>query len=360
MILRILMVFGLCFFLDRSFVLAQNNKLSVDKEHIIGSIEAHIANTESWRSGDFLIRILDTNPGRYIELIKNEAGADEIRTVEGPEAMSVVGEMTRIYRVRFDFDQQQLFMANRSERSEQMYDSLDREIGKPVVRSDDRVIMLQREKGVGATRLEAALIHRMEPKDIPTMEDALDQYGGPNIKFIGFAKPRFWAGGYFERKCDMVRNQDDIDEISQVGVNRYQVFYRHDVNPQDRRMGLRIYLDWDVKRNVPLKYTGYLGYRLEDYPEATKPFQVGTAKWKLIDGSQLPVSARYSGSSIRTIDGRRFRFEEESTVEIHWFSINQELPEEYFDEQILHDRKQLDELLDASVFEETRAEHGMK
>jgi hypothetical protein len=339
---------------------AQSNQLSVDSDHMIGSIEAHLANIDSWRSGDFLIRIRDTSTGRSIEVLKNETGADEFRTVKGPDAMSIVSEMTRIHRVRFDFDQQRLFMANRTERNDQLYDSLDQEIGKPFVRSDDRVIMLQRNKNVGATRLEAAVIHRMEPDAIPTLEEALDQFGGPNIKFIGLAKPAFWSGGYFERKCDMVRKQDDIAEISQVGENRYRVFYRHDVNPQDRRMGLRIYLDWDVKRNVPVKYTAFLGYRAEDYPGATKPFQVGTADWKLINGTNLPVEARISSSSIRRMDGRRFQFEDESTIEIHWFSINEELPDAHFDEQLLHDRQKLDELLNTVVFDEPKSPQTKK
>jgi hypothetical protein len=337
---------------------AQDKELSVDKDHIIGVIEAHIANVESWRSGDFLVRIRNTNNGRLVEEIVDEKGMRRMPFVEGQNAKSVLSETNRVHRVRFDFDRQNLFIANRSERRDQVYDSLDREIGNPQVVSDDRALVLQRSRAIGASRLEAAVVHRLVGDDLPELETALDQFGAPHVRFIGFSVPILWTGGYLEQKFDQVRREDDIIDISNVGKDRYQVLYRFDIDPANRIRGQRYYYDWDMKRNVPLKHRLYPGHDVGDHPEGDKPLQVGNSEWKEMDGANLPISARYSLSSFKRVNGQEFRFAEEWTVEVHWFSINKELPEEHFTEEVLHDRKKLDELLDTSVFDNEKGKRN--
>lgn len=39
------------------------------------------------------------------------------------------------------------------------------------------------------------------------------------------------------------------------------------------------------------------------------------------------------------------------TIDVHWFSFNEDLPDELFEEEVLADRKKLDELLSQEVFE---------
>jgi hypothetical protein len=330
---------------------AQDKELSVDKDHIIGVIEAHIANVESWRSGDYLVRIRGSSNGRLIEEIIDENGMRRLPFVEGQNAKSVHSETTRVHRVRFDFDRQNLFIANRSEGREQMFDSLDRKIGDPKVVSQDRAMVLQRSKAIGASRFEAAPVDRQIGEELPELETALDQFGAPHVRFIGFAPPMLWTGGYLEQKFDQVRREDDIIDILNVGNDRYQVLYRFDIDPTNRMRGQRYYYDWDMKRNVPLKYRFYLGFNAGDHPEGDKPNAVGHSEWKEIDGANLPISMRYSNPSYKRVDGQEFRFNEEWTVEIHWFSINKELPDEQFAEELLLDQKKLDELLDTSVFD---------
>jgi len=331
-------------------VIAQDNKLSVDKDHMVGVIEAHMANVESWRSGDFLLRIRDDGTGRYC---RPDAGPGESLYVEGPDAMSLISRGDRLHRVVFDFDQQRLLIINRMEIELQVFDALDEDVGEAEKRNDDRVVLLDMTKGIGLSRLKPAIVHRIEGGRMRSPEQFFASWGIPEIRLLGCSALASapWSDTHFRLPLDQLRNLDSIEEILHVGDDRYQVFSRHDVNPENRRSGFRTYIDWDVQRHVPRKFAIYNGYSLEDLPGATKPQWTSTADWKLIDGNCVPVSARHSRTMIRSVYGRYFRISEETTIDLHWFSINSELSDDLFDEKILHDRKKLDELLSEEVFD---------
>jgi hypothetical protein len=357
---RQFIIFGSLVFISQAGLLAQIENLSIDKEHAISSIEAHIANVASWQRGDFLIRVSVSSPGKLVEFIKQEGELDQVKTIHGPNSMSILSESTRVHRVRFDFENQRLFIANRSKSQQQLYDSLDREIGKPILETDDRVITVNHEKVFGATRMEAAIIRRFEPEQIPAIELAMDRYGVPNLRLLGLSGLASWSGPSYQRRCDLMRNIEELEEVSPIGQDRYKLFFRNRMNPNDSRTGIRSFYDWDSNRHLPLKFTAYSGYRAEDFPDASQPLISGFAKWKSIDASYVPVMAHNSRGKYGRIAGQQFRFQEETTIEIHWFSINQELPDEYFAESLLHDRKTLDELLDTGVLEaaETKPEQN--
>jgi hypothetical protein len=50
----------------------------------------------------------------------------------------------------------------------------------------------------------------------------------------------------------------------------------------------------------------------------------------------------------------------EGTMELHWFSFNQPLPDDLFEESILSDRKKQDELMSKDVFEKDGVETSNK
>lgn len=349
-------LWGIVQLLAPAMLLAQSDELSLDKEHAIGCIEAHIANMASWQVGDFLMRINTTSNGDSLNDPRNEDGVNIQERVKGPDSVSLVGEKTTVHRVRFDFGNKRLFVANRSLSRQQLYDSLDNELGKPQEQADDRVIVFDTTKGFGATRVEAALIRRMNPNQIPTPEFALDRHGVPNIKLIGLGNSKSWSGPSYQQRCDLMRNIEELESISHVGKDRYQLFYRHRMNPNNPLTGQRQFIDWDMKQNIPLKFTAYGGYREEDVPYPVGPGLVATARWTLLNETNVPVAARVSTSRFGTVEGRSFLVQEETTIDIHWFSIHQDLPDEYFDESLLHDRKALDELLDTDVFEAAKSE----
>lgn len=354
MTVRVVLLAGIMILSLNSRLLAQHNNLSLDKEHVVGSIEAHFSNLASWQSGDCLIRISVLSEGRHIEIVKQSGALDKVKAIDGPDSLSAIIESTSVHRVRFDFANQRVFIANRSSSRQQRFDALDQELGKPLLETDDRVIAIDREAKVGATRMEAAVIRRFEPGQIPSVERALDWYNVPNLKLIGLSGLTTWSGDSYQRRFDLMRNIDELEDVTNIGQDRYKLFFRHRMNPNDSRTGIRSYYDWDAARHLPLKVSAFSGYRPEDFPDATQPITSGMAKWTANNGCFLPIMARYARGRYGRVEGRRFRFQEETTIEIHWFSINREFPDEFFGEEILHDRKALDVLLDTGVLETDR------
>jgi hypothetical protein len=104
-------------------VYSQNDKLSVDKDHILGVMEAHLTSLEGWRSGNALIRLRSNGTGR---VYNRESG----EFIEGPKAKSVTRSSTIVQRIVFDFDKPRALVLNRTEFEQQVFDSLDKEFGK--------------------------------------------------------------------------------------------------------------------------------------------------------------------------------------------------------------------------------------
>ncbi len=335
--------------------LAQVDRLTVDKDHIVGVIEAHITNLEGWQSGDYLIRIQEEALGRHYQSFI-EDGIENWRVVEGADAASISISGSRLYRVMFDIERERVFVAGRGYDEQQLFDGLDSEIGMPKKTQFDSVFLLDRPNGIGASRLRAAQIHKMNAERLPSVRQILAQASVPDIRVLGCHT--HWGGVWADDEkrlpdiFNLVRDWDSIEEITHVGENRYKVFSRHDLRPDDRRFGARYYLDWDVAQQVPVAFSIYSGYRPEDFKNSVKEKAQwsGNTAWKIINGVSVPVSTRAVAGNIKRIDGRVFDIPHEITVDIHWFSVNEELPKELFQEDILHDRKKVDELLDETVF----------
>ncbi len=330
---------------------SQTNELSVDREHLLGCIEAHFANLSTWQQGDFLIRIRVLSDGRYVRRNETVQHMKQLDPVEGADAISAVVETTQIHRVRFDFERKNLFVANRISGSQQLFDSLDREIGEPRHIADDRVIVFDTSKGIGAIRNQAGRVGLLNENQIPTMEFALDRHGVPNPALFGMQSSSRWGDNSVQRRYDFLLNEEELVSITNVGRDLYRMFYRHKMNPNDPRTRIRSYADWDVKRQVPVKFTFYSDYRAEGFAGESKPISVGTADWISLGNTNLPRTVRISQGKIGSIDERQFSFQQETTIDVHWFSINEELPEEHFEEAVVHDRALLDKLLSDEILD---------
>jgi hypothetical protein len=332
------------------FVCAQD-ELSLNRDHITGVIQAHQSNLESWRRGDFLIRIRTSGSGRYIDFEKSrQSKGNGLVYVSGPDSMSLVNKKDHLHRVIFDFDNEKLIVINRVAREQQLYDGLDNDLGSPVKSYDDRIVLLNKPLGIGATRIKAGLIHNMGPENQRSVVELLDIYGIPNIMLLGCGTLGDWTSDQ-QRRFDLLGNLDSMEQITHVGKNRYQVFSRLDIVPTNKMLGARVYVDWDVQKLVPVKYSVYNGYREEDFPGATKPQWTGSANWMELKGSYVPKSARLSNDSLVKVSGRYFHVSDDTSIDVHWFSLNQELPDRLFEEKLLHDRKKLDEMMNQDVFE---------
>ncbi len=330
-------------------IYSQDDSLSVDKQHMSEVIEGHLASLEGWRKGDVLIRWTKSAQGRHFRSVKQEDGTSRRVYMEGPDAMSVVVRGDLLFRVVFDFDEQRALVINRNEHEERLFDGLDNDAGRPIRRNDDRVLLYDKSNNRVLARLEAGAIHGF-PGVPPSVDEMISSWGVPNIKALGGSQSladSWEAMPRIRHQYELSGSVDAIAKITNIGKNRHQVESHFGV-PSFRG---RFLVDWDTARNVPLKLVVY-----HSVDEDATPVETYTTEWTSIDGHFLPAYARKWEKGSQSFGSRSFYLEEDETFEMHWFSFNEELPEELFDEKLLHDRRKLDELLSEDVFEKKSEE----
>lgn len=335
-----------------SAAFTQDISLSVDKEHMAGIVAAHTASLEGWRAGDVLIRYNKTGDAKNIRFGEKIAGVAEQIEVVGPDAMSVVTRDNSLFRLVFDFDDQRALVINRCEREERGFNGLDEEIMPARINVDDRVLLYDKTVNRAFTRLEAGVIHRVANNNLPPLIQMLHSMNVPDLRYFGCGEISYWNFEFLRSQIEFSGNVRRMHEIENVGKERYRVTVR----AEGEEPFVRQYaIDWDVQRFVPVKFVSY------DYlPPGGKPTQIATVNWRSIDGQFVPQSARFTLRKYPQYFDRIFALTEEIEVEIHWFSFNTKLPEELFDEKLLHDRKKLDELLNIDVFEANRKDKSTR
>ncbi len=206
---------------------------------------------------------------------------------------------------------------------------------------DNRILLFDKTKGIGLSRLKPGEIHRL--RELPELTTLFAHWGVMDVRGLGFTPVGLWNTNRLKNRVQMIGNIDRIKTITNVGENRYRVL-SEEVNGS--AVPWRAYVDWDLQQNVPLEYKYYVSNK-----DGVPPTKTGTAEWKSIDGNILPVSSRLSNRDIKKVEGNRFMTRTDVAIDVHWFSFNQDLPDELFEEGILSDRKKLDELLSQEVFE---------
>ena len=320
-----------------SDVMGQVDGLSVDKSHISSVAESHLANLEAWRKGDVLIRYSTSGEGKLI--------ADGVGEVAGPNAISVVVREDCLSRLVFDLESERVVIINRMDRVERFFNSLNEEIQQPVRKIDNRVILYDKTTGLESMRTDAGEI-RVSPISAPIMGGfgCLARMRVLDLRYLGFVEFANWNFETLKEGALFNNQVDNIEQIQHVGKNVYRVVAK-DLQ-HVRRFSGRYLTDWDLQRNVPVRF------ECHHTASSNDPVQITTVDWKLMEGLFVPESARLSQRSIVEQGKREYHLREETTVDAHWFSLNRELPAELFDEKWIRDQKKLDELLDTAVFED--------
>ncbi len=317
-------------------VQGQTTGLSVDKDHMSGVAEAHLATLEGWRKGDVLIRYSTTGNGRFI----NEEGY-----VEGPDAVSVVVREDYLARFIFDLDSERTLVINRREREEQLFNALDEELQPPVILVDHRILLYDKTANLQLEKKDAGVISRaakMRP-----FQEMLASMGVPDLRSWGCVVRTNWDFDRLRTSIEFNNAVHNIEQLIHVGGDVYRIIAK-DLEGT-RGFGGQYATDWDVKRNVPVKF---VVHHVAPSEGSGNPVITISVKWKSMDGNFVPESSRMSRRSIRPYIGRNFHVEEETTTEVHWFSFNTELSNDVFDEKLLGDRNRLDELLNTDVFDD--------
>lgn len=317
---------------------AYGQEMTVDEAHVSQVVEAHIANLDSWRSGDMLIRITSSGSGRYFRM-EDQAPRIPIVYVEGPDSSSIVKEREQLYRVAFDLDKERCFVAVNRRLESNVFDSLDK-ISSPSV-SDEKGAFLfsDPKRGILTLGSDGKLYQSLGPKN-ESVGAALFVSNAPDVRLLGW-----WPIG--NRDCERLNKRlseiahSSIADIAHVGKRVYRATY-HGVGVTE---GEIYKYDWDLERNVPTRF--WVGGEGQARHE-------GSAHWRLVDGQHVPDSSRYVLGEIIYEGSRPYLVFHEISVDVHWFSLNRDLPDDLFNEAILRDRARIDELMNADVFEKQK------
>ncbi len=319
------------------------NEASLDKDHIVGLYEAHRSHIESLRSGDVLIKV---------DVVGNGHLAD---VKPGPDSVSVVTQTTSYIRYVFDFDNRKLFVVNRREQHVDFFDALSEQIGATKRGTLDRSGIFDLGAKTVLVKMQAATPVDMSGKD-RTEEMFLLRLGVPQIFGFGCSTEGLYEVGSLAEVYNCLErfgHPDAIEKIENIGRNRYRVFSSL-VLEGSAAGGVRTETDWDVKNQVPIKFVHFAGPKPDPSKKwSLKPIHTSIAEWKKIEGYFLPILCRGSYKGPGEIEDVEFDVDYEVEMQLHWFSINGEVADKFFDPKILEDVPKLAELTDPEYFEST-------
>jgi hypothetical protein len=336
-------LFLLLFIFPLPNVQGQVHELVNDKNHIRGVMESHLANLDGWETGDVLVRYESKGFGLRV---------DPEGTVKGPDSFSVAIKRKGLIRLRFDFERERALIINRKEEERRIFNSVDEEISEPSYWSDDRMVSFDAPRNICIGRLRPGKVHRL--KNQVSIESLLHEFGVPNLKAFGTVYSNdAWRNEILTNTLRNHMQPELMKSISHVGHNRYQVFVLGKPRTGQESGGFRVYTDWDVSNNVPVKVVNYYGAEQDSAARSSRPWATETVMWQEINSNALPVKSSRSHFSPYKLAGElQFDVEFEQTTNLHWFSFNEELADDDFDPILLEDSKQIDELLSESVFED--------
>lgn len=320
-----------------------SQELSVDREHAAGVIESHLANLESWEKGDVLVRMTSSGSGRYFR-VEDQGGFNvPPKFVEGPDASSLEIQKDFLFRLVFDFEKQKTLIIHRNRRQRQVFDGLDKESIPTTVAGNSQVLFNDPMRGLISRDADG---HVQSFAAINTVSKVFEMQV-PDIRILGIQPiSRNWNSEYLQDQLNGLAVVDKISEITHVAKQSYQLTYLG----EGEERGLIRRFDWDLERNLPVKFwRGSLecGTGSE-----------GTVRWKLIKDQYVPLSARYMDTYGDSQDSRFYLVETETTVDLHWFSFGQDLPDDLFEDSVLDDHKKLNEMLNEDVFKDVGGDQG--
>jgi hypothetical protein len=317
-------------------------ELTVDAKYMSGLFQAHQATIDSWRTGDVLIkfRISGTGQQRFLP--------------PGPDSKTLVTEAEGYVRFTFDFDKKRFLVVNRRKQVSNLFDGLGDEIGRPTHSADDsagvcdlgqRIVLVRSAEG--GIR-DIARITRDENDFLGTLQAPLVMGVGcchyPLLKWQPLNRLHAAIGiyGYV----------DVIKSVKHVGKDRYRATSSV-VTKVGQAGGSRVETEWDAKRQVPVSYSHFAGPEADPaVPFSEVALATTLAEWTEMDGHLLPSLGRGSMRVPVDFNDIGFGVQYEYEMAFHWFSINEEIPQETFDIELLKDFPRLMELVDGKCFED--------
>lgn len=328
-------------FLTLSPVYSQDETAEARK-HLAGVFQAHRGNIESIRTGDVIIKFSLLGTG------------ESIGVKPGPDSTSLVSETIGFVRLIFDFDKKRFLVVNRREQTIDLFDALGDQLAETQRAASDSSGLFDSTKSIVLVKQQAG--NAADRSSVVTNENQfLGILDVPNFFGLGCSLDCLSGWNSIDsvyQSLDRFGHQDAIIAVENVGNDRYRAFSSL-ILEGSAAGGVRVETDWDVKRQVPLKFVHYPGPKADpERPENLKPYHTISAEWKSRDGYFVPTFGRGSYKRPFEVSGLEFSVDYEMEMQLHWFSINETIPDEQFDSAILDDLPRISKLIDKSKFEQ--------
>jgi hypothetical protein len=338
------------FLLNFSAAVAQENQFSLDKDHMLGVAEANFNRFASWETGDVLIRVRISGSGPLT--------AGDSAYASGPDAATALNERILTQRFIFDFRGERFLGMTSQDEETRLFDYLDNEVKNKLFPSRshrEKAFLTDETKQIRIASDDGRAFYKLSGN--PSREAVFARFGILQIKGLGIASwMRTWQESELERIYSRLFNSDVLESVTHVGADRYRTFSRiPDANSNVG--GSRIVVDWDVVNCVPVAHYGYPGFK----DDARPPLYSLRIEWQEINSQMVPLKLReHNRRFFMTRSGLEFVLDEEREVDFHWFSINDDLPDELFDEARLQEPGRTAELLAEHQFNKSKVEAAEK
>ncbi len=241
----------------------------------------------------------------------------------------------RLVRVVFDDEQGKFLVLSRTI-SEwlSLGDVTDENDGR-TIRATERGVFCDSKSRIHQTKQDN-LIYKYNAK-----------YPFPESSWILYEDPR--TAGMDVNSLGTLSNSIESYRIKQTGeklldskIETDGVHIRLELGKIPPRSRLVLEFTFDSDSNLPTQISGY-----GEMEEGRSIPHCGKFEWKTMSGLHVPVRLKGSGyGGYESPDGKRIDASKTNEINFHWFSINEPIPDELFDEANLSDSKRFQDLID--------------
>ena len=151
----------------------------------------------------------------------------------------------------------------------------------------------------------------------------------------------------FESPIDdlvLLTSGQGIKTFRQLGVHSHETI-REIINPKLEGYKFVSTVSMDSKRFVPTSRLVQL-VELEKEDGRSSMHSKESFKWSEINGTMVPTFVRKEDHRVQRIGKKKYLLKRTTDAEIHWFSINEEIPDTMFAHSQIQDFNELIKLTD--------------
>ncbi|GEM_PF-1619026 len=303
-------------------------------EYVIGVADAHYASVESWRTGDFLMKM-------------NSVGTGYVLGIPAETSPELIEDSTVYIRIIFDLDQNYFLFVRSVQTDKHLFSPEGEEL--PI---GNLPALNKSHFGAVTDAVSMKTFLSFKPGTLESWSkpiqffEALGLFSIPDIRSTGILSIGPRRESELRIRLDEMMNTDAIEEVRAVGKNVFRV--RSKVKNGANHFFAE--LDWDLEKMIPTRRA-----ILTDTGRVLTPYvstDEESIQWSEVHDQLVPVGLRNTEKRVTFANADRFGLEYETEIKIKWFSINEPISIERFNRKSIEDIAKQTAWVDPSLFED--------